>query len=233
LANPVITSRKITKNLKSIEKNIQRKLTAFYNTNIKGSISPIEVLRRQYDKEIRTMIRVAVERGYMVGINVVGDQINDKDKEFQLFISATDINNIQALTDRLSNDFWQRAQRLHQRENEFIQKGDVVQAKAPLDIIATMIGIAAGIAFAALNNAIRSKISEVPLEDSVIAFMEDGEAQIRPIEGRVIFLTQEDQKVDPKICEPLNRTEYDANDPDIPEPPLHVHCRCRLVPIIE
>ena len=53
------------------------------------------------------------------------------------------------------------------------------------------------------------------------------------IQGKFMFLTQEDDRVDPEICAPLNRTEYDMSDPDIPTPPLHRHCRCILVPIVE
>jgi len=53
------------------------------------------------------------------------------------------------------------------------------------------------------------------------------------ITGRFMFLTQEDALVDPNICDPLNRTVYDMNDPDIPTPPLHRHCRCRLIPLLE
>ena len=50
---------------------------------------------------------------------------------------------------------------------------------------------------------------------------------------RFLFLTREDADVDPIMCAPLNRTAYDMNDPDIPELPLHRHCRCRLIPLLE
>jgi len=54
------------------------------------------------------------------------------------------------------------------------------------------------------------------------------------MQGKIMFLTQEDAAVDPEICEPLNRTVYEVGvDFDIPEPPLHNHCRCRMVPIID
>ena len=53
------------------------------------------------------------------------------------------------------------------------------------------------------------------------------------ISVRFLFLTKEDADVDPIICAPLNRTVYDMNDPDIPELPLHRHCRCKLIPLVE
>ena len=58
-------------------------------------------------------------------------------------------------------------------------------------------------------------------------------ASTEVITAKFMFLTQEDALVDAEICEPLNRTVYDSFDPDIPTPPLHRHCRCRLIPIIE
>ena len=59
------------------------------------------------------------------------------------------------------------------------------------------------------------------------------QASTEVITGRFMFLTQEDAQVDHEICEPLNRTIYDMNDFDIPTPPLHRHCRCRLIPLLE
>jgi hypothetical protein len=66
---------------------------------------------------------------------------------------------------------------------------------------------------------------EFPIQQFTLDLMKLG--------GRIMFLTKEDEKVDPEICDPLNRTEYDVDDPDIPLPPLHRYCRCRLVPLIQ
>lgn len=63
--------------------------------------------------------------------------------------------------------------------------------------------------------------------------LEDITLSTEIIQGKFMFLTQEDERVDAEICEPLNRTVYDMFDPDIPTPPLHRHCRCLLVPFEE
>jgi len=46
-----------------------------------------------------------------------------------------------------------------------------------------------------------------------------------------MFLTKEDQDVDPVICEPLNRAVFGIDDAAKPDPPLHPNCRCILVPV--
>jgi hypothetical protein len=47
---------------------------------------------------------------------------------------------------------------------------------------------------------------------------------------KVRFVTANDGDVDPQLCRPLHDTLYDIDDPNIPQPPLHRHCRCTLVP---
>ena len=51
--------------------------------------------------------------------------------------------------------------------------------------------------------------------------------------GKFEFVTARDAKVDPEICAPLDGTIYNMFDIDIPTPPLHRHCRCILVPIVQ
>jgi len=54
------TNREITKKLGTIENALKRKLNAFYNNNIKGSIAPIESLQLKYNTTIRNIIRKTV-----------------------------------------------------------------------------------------------------------------------------------------------------------------------------
>ena len=186
------------------------------------------------------MIRSSVQQAYLFGTGIVTDEFTKINDNFETFISVTDIQNIQQLTDKLNEQFWKTAGRLHRRETEFVvvpdSKQQVVSLAAgiiprPLyDIAAAIIGFAAYVAYSAFNQAVVSKINVT--EDQILL----GNEQIGidfGVDTRVMFLTQEDSAVDPEICEPLNRTVYEGDDPTIPEPPLHNHCRCRLIPIAD
>lgn len=200
------------------------------------------------------MIRKAVQDAYLFGTEIVGEHIAVQDPDFELFISGTDINNIQGLTDRLNEDFWQTSSRLLNRESEFVQVQGVVKKKPELDVNAAITGITASIIFTSMNLAVRSKLTALPPPSPPpslppnVSLAPSGEPtfdidinvpfEIRRLgeegtKNRIMFLTKEDSKVDPEICAPLNRNVYDVDDPFTPEPPLHRYCRCRMVPVIE
>ena len=58
-------------------------------------------------------------------------------------------------------------------------------------------------------------------------------SELRRLKAELVFLTKEDMKVDKEICKPLHKTVYSKDEPGLPTPPLHRHCRCILIPIIE
>lgn len=242
------TNKSITKRLTTIENALKVKLNKFYNNNIKGSILPIEQLRRQYETTVKNLIRKTVQDGYLTGTNLVSEQISNVVTDFVPFISATDIQNIQIVTERVNNKFWQTAAKLHEREHEFIvvPNGDL-ELKHQFDTLAGIIRTAVFAAYLGFNTAIISKMQLVnnPVAlgiGQLEALQIQGEGQLTTqitdlnnLQGQVMFLTREDSIVDPLVCEPLNRTIYDANDPDIPIPIVdtHDHCRCRLIPLID
>jgi hypothetical protein len=227
------TSRAISNRLTKLENSLKQKLLSFYNKNIKGkTTTPIEVLRTQYDGQIRNIIRKAAQDSYLVGTDTIGQQLQEKNPDFDLFISGTDLNNISQLTNDLSDQFWGTASRLHARESSInIENGEVVPVK-PFDVAAAITGVAAAVAFGSFNTAIQSK---TPIATEAASIDLELGITIQPLTGRVRFTTQQDSKVDAQICDPLDGTEWDANDPDIVVPPqdTHPNCRCQLIPIIE
>jgi len=233
---PNSNNRAITNKLDRLERSLKRKLISFYNQKIKGSVIPVDILKQKHNQQIRDIIRKTVEESYLIGTDTVGNQVLAKDQDFQLFISATDLSNIQGLTDRLSNDFWNTAQRLQDREFTVTPEGE---KKKPFDATAALTGIAAAVAFSAFNNAIKSKstqlsqpITTLPTSDESLNL--DIGFEIRPV-GRIRFVTKQDSKVDPDICAPLHGTTWFVDDPSIVTPPFDTHrfCRCTLESIIE
>jgi len=241
------TSKEISKELDRIENALKRKLDKFYNSNIKGSQFAIETLKQKYANTVKNLIRQTVQDSYLYGSSLVTKQISDINSDFVPFISVTDVQHIQQVTEKVSNQFWKTAGRLHRREQEFIIQpfGDL-ELKPQFDTAAAIIGLSAFATFSAFNNAIISKIqiinnpialgigtTNIPEGALSLQFEDLQDIDLTNLQGRVMFLTQEDSIVDPEICAPLNRTVYDADDFDIPEPPLHNHCRCRLIPLLE
>jgi len=232
------TNRVITNKLDRLERQLKKKLLAFYNAVIAGSLIPIDILRQKYDQKVKDIIRSTAQESYLIGTDRVASAVLTNEKDFQLFISATDLNNITSLTDRLSNDFWTTAQRLQDRENTV--------DKPNLDAKAALTGIAAAVAFSAFNNAIKSKSTQVTanqqpqlrtvsISPQGITDLEfDVPFEIKPV-GRIRFVTKQDSKVDPDICAPLHGTTWFVDDPSIVTPPDDTHrfCRCTLEPVIE
>ena len=234
--------------LDKLERALHKKLLTFYNSKIKGLPIPVDILKQKYNQQVQEIIRKTAQDSYIAGTEQVGDQVLNKDQSFQLFISTTDLNNIQALTSRLSNDFWDTARRLQDRESAVTPEG---KPKPSLDHIAALSAIAAGVAFSAFNNAVLSKSSQVtsipppvpPPGLSPDPFALDEVDQGLDITtdftieriGRVRFVTQNDAKVDPDICAPLHGMEWFVDDPSIITPPddTHPNCRCTLESVIE
>jgi len=232
----------ITNKLDRLERSLKRKLLSFYNSKIKGSVIPIDILKQKHNQQLQDLIRKTAQESYLIGTDTVGNQVLAKDQEFQLFISATDLTNIQGLTNRLSNDFWNTAQRLQDREFTVTPEGE---KKKPFDPVPALTGIAAAVAFSAFNNAIKSKstqITQTPIEnirnqnDQFVSqsLNLDIGFEIRPV-GKVQFVTRRDGKVDKDICLPLDGTIWFVDDPSIVTPPTdtHFNCRCVLQPVIE
>ena len=176
-----------------------------------------------------------MQESYLFGNKIVTKQISDISTEFVDFISITDVQNIQQVSDRVSNQFWKTSGRLHLREQEFIVNSDSeLQLKPQFDIQAAMLGLGSFATFNAFNTASVSKLEQLSnISDEQMLLGAESVPMRFGIDTQVMFLTSEDARVDTEICAPLNRQVYDSSDPDIPSPPLHNHCRCLLVPLVD
>lgn len=156
----------------------------------------------------------------MIAINTIAAKT-----DAPISLSMTDHLNMERLVDGTSERFWNTAVRLMQRQIEFNTINKIAAVNL-FDAIAAFIGQAVQAVFTAFNTAVTSKLSEVR---NLIG--DEPDISTIPVTGRVRFMTAGDVKVDPVFCQPLEDQEFDVDDPDIPQPPLHLHCRCRLVPV--
>ena len=240
-----------------LEKILAKRLFAFYNSNIAGSILPMGVIKQNYDVQIQSIIRKAIQDSYFEGTDIVNNAITNKNPDFQLFVSGTDISNIQQSSIRLTNQFWETASRLKMRESEVVPitetRGlppDTIEPKKKKGFAtqAALSGVASLVVYNAFNTAVRSKTAQTvpsiaaippPVPEATIGAPETPDitldipyvvAEIRggvPLKGRVRFTTRHDAKVDPQICAPLDGMEWDVGDPDIVVPWEDTHKYCR------
>jgi len=195
------------------------------------------------------LIRKTIQDAYLTGTDIVTDKITDKNEDFTPFISRTDINNIDSLTNKMSEQFWTTTSKLVRREQESVLNDETkeLEKKKSFDSEAAIIGLSALFAYQSYNTAVTSKMQQtIPIlsaqpiqSNNLLLDIQFGIEQLDsfnlPLEGKVMFLTQEDAKVDEEICAPLNRTVWDVNDPELVVPPEDTHrfCRCRLIPVID
>jgi hypothetical protein len=258
----VKNSKQTAKRLDKLERSLAKKLLSFYNSRIKPSITPVPILRQKLTADLRALIRKAVQESYLVGTETVGNTLTEKVPEFDLFISTSDVDNIAALGDRMTEQFWNTAAKLRQRDEELkLTAAGQLIPKPKFDQQAAMIGIAAAATFNAFNTAVRKKLPEVlatakptlvpappfprgpgppppgASKPAVFEFNAEVPFEIRRLKlgGKVMFLTKRDAEVDKKICAPLDGKEWDADDPNIITPwvDTHPHCRCQLIPVVE
>lgn len=182
----------------------------------------MQILKQKYDRRLKVLITEPIEDAYMIAINTIAQKT-----DVPINISITDLLNMERIVDQTSEAFWNTCIKLVQRQIEF----DTVNKIAAINLfneIAAFIGQAVKSVFTAFNTGITSKLSQ-------IRNLIDAEPDIStiPVTGVVRFMTAGDSKVDPVFCAPLDGQEFDVDDPDLEDatPPLHLHCRCRLVPV--
>ena len=214
-------SRQITLKLKPIENALKKKLLTFYNARIKGSLTPIEILRPRYESTIQNIIFQTIFDSYFAGRKIVLDQIKDKNDFINVSMMPGDVENIEKIVGDQLDQFWKTAGRIKWREIE-IQKPE-------LQIEASLIGYSAWVTYHSFNKAVMSKMQDVmtlnqdnPNPNKIAARTNKSiiAEEFRNFAGRVVFTTMHDAKVDPEICAPLDGEIFEADASGTPIPPL-------------
>ena len=156
------TNKEITTTLVRQENALKRKLHSFYQTIVKNNKAPTESIRGKYENQIKAVIRKAVEDSYFSGTDLIERETKAINPKKIFFVSGTDIQNIQDITEEMNNTFWTTTGKLHMRESEFILTLDKeLIKKKEFDTEAAYISISALMVFKAFNNSIISKTRQV------------------------------------------------------------------------
>jgi len=156
------TNKDITKKLVTQEGTLKRKLHSFYLSTVKNNTLPTESIRHKYENQIKAIIRKEIEDSYFFGTDLIEQEIKQINPKKIFFVSGTDIQNIQDITEKMNDAFWTTTSKLHMRESEFILTLDKeLIKKKEFDTEAAYISIAALMIFSAFNNSVISKARQV------------------------------------------------------------------------
>jgi len=204
------TSIKITQELGKLERTLTPKLKRFYNQYIKNSGQSIYQIRQVHGQSLENEIRKTVESSWLFS-----NQIMEERTLTVINTSIRDIQGIEKITSDMTNQFWVTSQKLLTRETEFkLSKDQELIELQPFDIPVAMVGLSGLFAYLAYNTAMSSKADELGL-------------------NMKLRFTVRSDCIDTKMCRPLEGRLFEkGNVPDQYQPPLHRHCHCHLIPIV-
>lgn len=247
------TSRRLSKIVSTLvnnrENELSERLINFHSKNIKPyyTILPATSLQRYNEKKIRALIRRAVQESYLAGLEIVGHARKNMD----IFISSTDIQNIQNISKEMEFEYWKTTDKLVSRATEYVVNKDSLQLKNQFDTDAALRGVSAFLSWRSYNRGLISKMQEISIKQSAgakrLAKSRITKIQITRFEGPITeeeanwvrWETMEDSIVcTPQTnswhpCSIHDQEIFNVHDPDLPEMPWHRWCRCRLVPLVE
>lgn len=226
---------------------LSRLLLGLYNTRIKNRVNTEEgesydSLKRELNPFIESVVKKYMERAYLRGGQIILDKAGIKAVPF----FNIGIEGAQTLDQKFKtflDKFWFSIEKIEKRNQPLVaavrdikidETGDVTQNDNPLDptsyitsrvLLMVVAAYNLGVALAPKETIRILESSGGTLEHSV---------EINRLQGvKYRFVTAKDNLVDPVICKPLEGQEFDQDDPNLPNPPLHVGCRCILEIITE
>ena len=136
---------------------------------------------------------------------------------------------INAITDQYTENFWGSLETVHKKKQEARDKGlKIIGAQGlPFGPIFTPFSFNMENQIAFAMNALALSLATASINESIKASAENVQEET----PEFIFNTVEDGRVCP-ICTPLDGLIMSDQDGSLQTPPLHVKCRCFLIPVV-
>lgn len=171
----------------------------------KKSGKSVAMLKAEYRNEIFAYIEAQVTFSYILGLKYMHKSHGTKPD-----LSMLEEHKIRLLAKRYADSFWKNLQK---------------SQKEVLDI--------KGASFFDFIQALARMITFHAVNDATVQFGMQLSAGLRPDtvanEPVYEFVTMRDDRVDCRICAPLDGMLMSPSDPEWAQPPLHYNCRCRLL----
>ena len=237
---------KLTTELNTIVRKIRD------NINPLQPVSEIETkFKPLYEQQVYDLIRVAAQETYIIGTEYVNNL--PIFKNLQSYLLKEDIQYIQEVSEEYSSRFWGRvaltANRGDNENNRIFGTMISITREGPADPKKTFINpkyivpqIVTGLIYTTLNQAtirrIRHNAQNInPItvnltpKNLLQAAVDEGVlgALISTVaNAKMIWTTSHDERVD-GACRNLEGKTFTIYDQNMPLPPIHIGCRCRLL----
>lgn len=176
----------------------------------------IAQLRARRGEEIRAIIQNCVQEAFLAGEDYAQRAIEGGNVR----LTKQDLNLIERISDKMEQDFW--GVLVPERFRIVSETDSDKKTKALRKITeVTLASIAVTALAEALNRGTLSGAKQIREQDR----------KRRPNKrGQLFeFVTMRDDRVDCRICKPIDGLIFGENYSDLPVPPLHPNCRCRLL----
>src|SRR6186713_1635397 len=202
-------SNQVNRKFIVLERQIKRLLLAFYNKYIRGSQAPIELLKQKYELPLNKIVANAVKDGWLYSLDIIKLKTG-----IDTPMTEKDLRGMLRVAERMVDEFWETAGKNLRRETEFQfdPKTHKLEEKQEFVTGAAMLGIGSFMLYLAFNEGMKSKSEEL---NQIILLR---------------FTTRRDERVDPSFCKPEDGKIYGITTNLFP--PLHRHCRCKLIPLL-
>lgn len=199
--------------LTTTNKELDKVINSFENSmkpimqGLIDSKKPVEELEESYSNQIMEIVTRQVTKSYMVGLDYVEKAVGEK-----TVLTSDDELRIRLLSKQIYSSVWHS---VHRGRKEAQKNLHIIVGSSVFDFLRQLGGFFTA---QAVNQATIAGVRQV---NSGLGFTQ--------YEQVYEFVTMRDDKVDCRICKPLDGLLMKPSSIFFAQPPLHFGCRCRLL----